>query len=104
MENTRQNGTEAGLASALEAFLRPIVGRVVTDCLTEAFAGMEPGRAKRYYTREEACERLRIGTTTFYRLASKGKITILKVGGKTVVDADELDGAVGRRELIRRKR
>ncbi len=31
----------------------------------------------------------------------KGKITILKVEGKTVVDADELDEAISEGEIVR---
>ncbi len=44
---------------------------------------------------------LKIGTTTFYRLVKKGKLTILKVEGKTVIDADDLDNAITTKEIFR---
>ena len=86
---------------AIKQFLKPIVTEVIKESLSEAFLDLEEKRRKRYYTREEVCKLLRIGTTTFYRLAGKGKITILKVEGKTLVDADELDAAVAKRQVFR---
>ena len=59
---------------------------------------------KQYFTRQEVCERLHISTSTFYRLASIGKINILKLEGRTLVDADEFDAAVRKRQLWRYNR
>ena len=100
MEDNRNPNT---LDKALEGFLRPIITKVISESLTEVFLKLEKKRARRYYTREEACEHLMIGTTTFYRLVNKGKITLLKIEGKTLVDADELDDAIRKKEVFRYK-
>jgi excisionase family DNA binding protein len=89
------------IITAIKEFLKPIVTEVITESLTEAFFSLEQKRRKRYYTRDEVCQRLHIGCTTFYRLANKGKITILKLEGKTLVDADELDKAIETRRVFR---
>ena len=93
MEDTLQN--------LISEFLKPILVQVMTESLNEAFIAVEEKRRKRYYTRDEVCKLLKIGTTTFYRLAKKGKITILKAEGKTLVDADETDNAVQKKTLFR---
>ena len=64
--------------------LKPIIAEAINEVNIET---AERKKEKRYYTREEACKHLKIGTTTFYRLANKGKIQILKIEGKTLVDA-----------------
>ena len=91
------------ITEAIKSFLKPIVTDVITESLTEAFLAAEAKRSKRYYTRKEACALLKIGNATFYRLVAKGKITLLKIEGKTLVDADELESAVSKREIFRYK-
>ena len=77
--------------------LKPIIAEAIAEVNVEAAQKSE----KRYYTREEACKHLKIGTTTFYRLVKKGKITLLKIEGKTLVDADELDEAIETHQVFR---
>jgi excisionase family DNA binding protein len=89
------------IITAIKDFLKPIVTEVITECLTESFLSLEQKRRKHYYTRAEVCERLHIGSTTFYRLAQKGKIRVLKIEGRTLVDADELDQAIETRQVFR---
>lgn len=89
------------IIAAIKQFLKPIVTEVITESLTEAFLALEEKRRKRYYTRDEVCQRLHIGCTTFYRLANKGKIKILKIEGKTLMDADELDAVVDAKQVFR---
>lgn len=78
--------------------LKPIIAEAINEVNIET---AERKKEKRYYTREEACQHLKIGTTTFYRLANKGKINILKIEGKTLVDADELDEAIETKQVFR---
>lgn len=92
---------EETLQSLIRDFLKPIMVQVMTESLNEAFIAVEEKRRKRYYNRDEVCKLLKIGTTTFYRLVKKGKITILKAEGKTLVDADEIDNAVEKKTLFR---
>ena len=87
------------IMDAFRTILRPLV-REVLDEATDSNASKE-NKTTRVYTRKEVCERLRIGTTTFYRLAKKGKLTLLKVEGKTVVNADDFDKAIQTREIFR---
>lgn len=89
---------------ALKDFLKELLSPIIIDAVNDALANLERTPVKRYYTRAEAIEHLKIGTTTFYRLAKKGKITILKIQGRTLVDADELDGAIERKEIVKFKR
>lgn len=88
----------------LKDFLTELIRPIVMEAVNDALLNVERVPTKRYYTRAEAMEHLKIGTTSFYRLAKKGKITILKIEGKTLVDADELDGAIERQEIVKYKR
>ena len=85
----------------ISAFVRNYIKPVIMEAIAEAGAMAAQRKEKRYYTREEACKLLHIGTTTFYRLAGKGKITILKLEGKTLVDADELEEAIETKAIFR---
>lgn len=85
----------------LREFLANILKPIIFDAIEEAGLVLAKKNEKRYYTREEACKLLHIGTTTFYRLANKGKITILKLEGKTLVDANDLDEAIETRRIFR---
>ena len=85
----------------IREFFTNILKPIIAEALAEVGVGQPQKSAKRYYTREEACRHLRIGTTTFYRLVKKGKITMLKIEGKTLVDADKLDEAIETRSVFR---
>ncbi len=86
---------------SLAGFMKNILKPVIAEALSEIGILHKKESEKRYYTREEACRHLKIGTTTFYRLAKKGKINILKIEGKTLVDANELDEAIETRQVFR---
>lgn len=83
----------------LTDILRPIIVEAVQEALEEKLKTPQ----KRYYTPEQAQEHLHISRATFYRLRKKGKIEILKIGNKSLVDAEELDNAIERREIYRYK-
>lgn len=89
------------IVDVIKRNLKPIVKEVITESLAEAFEDMLKKNRKQYYTRDEVCQRLKIGTSTFYRLANVGKIKILKLEGRTLVDADEFDMAVHERKIWR---
>jgi excisionase family DNA binding protein len=42
-------------------------------------------------TVKEACERLRISRATLYNLVRKGKVTIVKIGGKSLIREEDID-------------
>ena len=87
----------------LKGFVASILKPIITEAVKEATAQQNETPTKRYYTPEEAWNALRVSRATFYRLVSKGKIEILKIGSKSLVDADELDGAIDRKEIYRYK-
>ena len=86
-----------------KGFVAEILKPIITEAVMEATAKQNVQPQKRYYTPEQAWEHLHISRATFYRLVGKGKIEILKIGGKSLVDADLLDGAIERREIYRYK-
>lgn len=85
------------IREAFKDFLKPII----TEALAEFTPPPAPVKERRFYTREEACKLLHIGMTTLYRIAKKGKITLLKIEGKTLIDADDLDEAIETRSVFR---
>ena len=80
-----------------------ILTPIIKDAVKEALAEVKANPPKRYYTPEEAQKYLHVSRATFYRLVGKGAIEILKIGGKSLVDADKLDKAVEKREIYRYK-
>ena len=87
------------IMDAVRSILKPIVREVLDEA--NANQPSTPHNHRRVYTRQQVCNMLQIGTTTFYRLVKKGKLTILKVEGKTVIDADDFDKAIDDKEVFR---
>jgi excisionase family DNA binding protein len=50
----------------------------------------------RLLTVREACERLRISRATLYNLAKDGKITFVKIGGKSLIRDDVIHRLIAR--------
>lgn len=88
---------------ALKQILTEILTPIIKEAVKDAFEDTKVNPPKRYYTPEEAWNHVKISRATFYRLVGRGKIEILKIGGKSLVDADALDAAVERREIYRYK-
>ena len=88
---------------ALKQVLIEILRPIVVEAVREAMTDVKVNPPKRYYTVEEAMAHLKISRATFYRRAGHGEIEILKIGAKSLVDADALDGAIERREIYRYK-
>lgn len=51
----------------------------------------ETSKNRLAYPIDEAARLLGVGRTTLYRLVGEGKITAVKIGGRTVVPATELE-------------
>ena len=86
--------------------LTDLIRPIILEAVQEAFDNMKKvkGQTKRYYTVQEVCKIMRIGVTSFYRMVNRGDIELLKIGGKSLVDADKLDGQIERKEVFRYKR
>ena len=87
----------------LKGFVASILKPLITEAVQEATAKQNATPEKRYYTPEQAWEHLHISRATFYRNVKRGRIQILKFGNRSLVDADELDAAIERREIYRYK-
>ena len=85
----------------LRGLFKNILKPIIVEAINEVNIETAQKQERRYYTREEACRHLKISTATFYRLAKKGKIQLLKIEGKTLVDAEELDEAIDTRMVYR---
>ena len=90
----------------IKAMLTDLIRPIILEAVQEAFDNMKKvkGQTKRYYTVQEVCKIMRIGVTSFYRMVNEGDIELLKIRGKSLVDADKLDGQVQRKEIFRYKR
>ena len=80
-----------------------ILTPIIKDAVKEAFADVKVNPPKRYYTVEEAMEHIHVSRATFYRMVGRGEIELLKIGSKSLVDAEKLDGQIERREIYRYK-
>lgn len=87
----------------LKLMIAEIVTPIIKEAVKEAFADVKVNPPKRYYTPEEAWNHIHVSRATFYRLVGRGVIEVLKIGGKSLVDADRLDAAVEKREIYRYK-
>ncbi len=86
-----------------KGFVTSILKPLITEAVQEATSQQNTKPEKRYYTPEQAWKHLHISRATFYRNVRRGRIQILKFGNRSLVDADELDGAIERREIYRYK-
>ena len=86
-----------------KGFVTSILKPLITEAVQEATSQQNTKPEKRYYTPEQAWKHLHISRATFYRNVRRGRIQILKFGNRSLVDADELDDAIERREIYRYK-
>ena len=87
----------------LKRILSELLKPLITEAVKEAFADVKVNPPKRYYTVEEAMEYIHVSRATFYRMVGRGEIELLKIGSKSLVDAEKLDGQIERREIYRYK-
>lgn len=87
----------------LKRILTELLKPLITEAVKEAFADVKVNPPKRYYTVPEVMEHLHISRATFYRMVGRGEIEILKIGAKSLIDAETLDGQIERREIYRYK-
>lgn len=68
---------------------------VVTKAVQDVLENAKPKHEEpRYYTRDEVCSILKISRPTFHSLVNKGEIAVIKVGKRTLIDANHLDAMV----------
>ena len=80
------------------AFFEKAVAEQVAKVLSER---EQQKPCPRYYTVVEAAEILRVSRMTIYNLIKRGKLSPLKVGRRTLVDANSFDSAVESQQIFR---
>lgn len=58
-------------------------------------------KEKRYYNREQVAEKFMVSLATIHSYINEGKIVALKIGGRTLFDADEIDKAAQEKKVLR---
>ena len=67
----------------------------------ESIKELLPKEQKKYYTRAEVCKLLKVSLPTLHSFINKGKITALKIGGRTLFDADAINESIKTKEVLR---
>jgi excisionase family DNA binding protein len=81
------------------------IERILTDPnKSETLMARSRGLQMRLLTVREACERLRISRTTLYNLVKQGKLTFVKIGGKSLIGDDVIHRLIARGSRERPKR
>jgi excisionase family DNA binding protein len=83
MEQPRYNPFET-----LEHRLSAI--QVQLECINDQLSAKE--MEKKFYSIEEAAEKLKVATITLYRNTKSGKIPSKKVGSRTMIPGSFIDG------------
>lgn len=80
-----------GELEALTSYITDIVKRCVSEVFAEEAPKLMAKDTKRYYSIDEACEKIGIKRSAFHGRANKGQFIIIKDGQSTLIDADDLD-------------
>ena len=88
---------------SFKEWLTEIIRPIIFEAVDAAYIEKKANPPKRYFTPDEAQKQLKISRATFYRLVGKGKIQILKIGNKSLIDADALEKSIQKREIYRYK-
>jgi len=94
MTAIEQNGVRATFAGAG----RPPTGQI------HQVAPMTEGRLQRLLPVEDAADYLGVSRATVERLVYRGELPIVKIGGSTRYDVDDLDGYIAVNRCRNRKR
>ena len=80
-----------GELEALTSYITGIVKRCVSEVFAEEAPKLMAKDTKRYYSIDEACEKIGIKRSAFHGRANKGQFIIIKDGQSTLIDANDLD-------------
>lgn len=73
---------------------------LMTNIVNEVIEKTTP-KEKRYYNREQVAEKFQVSLATVHSYINSGKILALKVGGRTLFDAEEIDNAAKEKKVLR---
>lgn len=86
---------------AIESRLRDIIREVMTEVLQEALPTIIENHFKdsndplrKYYTKEQVCQKLGICHATYHNWINSGKISERKIRGRVYVDTREIENAL----------
>lgn len=80
-----------GELEALTSNITGIVKKCVSEVIVEDAPKLMGKDTKRYYSIDEACEKIEIRKSAFHDRANKDQFIIVKKGQSTLIDADDLD-------------
>ena len=80
-----------GELDALTTYITGIVKKCVSEVIAEEGPKLIGKDTKRYYSIDEACEKIGIKKSAFHDRANKDQFIIIKKGQSTLIDADDLD-------------
>lgn len=87
----------------LRDWFKEIIREVIAETMSETKKVEPEQKEVRMYTREQASEKAHISLTTFHSLVNQGLIPIVKVGRRTLVNAEEFDGLLATGTICRYK-
>jgi excisionase family DNA binding protein len=61
-------------------------------------------KEKKYYTRQEVAEKIRVSLPTIHSMVNSGKLICHKIGGRTLFDAEEIDKAIEEKRILKYRR
>lgn len=74
---------------------------ILSEMIKESIKELLPKESKKYYTRNEVSKLLSVSLPTLHQYINSGKITALKIGGRTLFDADSINQSIQRKEVLR---
>lgn len=100
MERVKQSIEATSLADALTQFCEQLTSTIthqVTESVREQLRteresreSREDGQIPKFLTVDEYCAQFHISKATFYRMAGRGQIKVIKKGRRTLIPADSL--------------
>lgn len=78
--------------------LKTMLAEVVEEAVTKIVP-----KEKRYYSRQQISEKFKVSLPTVHGWINSGKLIALKIGGRTLFDADEVDNAIKEKRVLKFK-
>lgn len=75
---------------------------MLTEVVEQAVMKIVP-KEKKYYSRQQIAEKFGVSLPTVHGWINSGKLVALKMGGRTLFDADEVDEAVKEKRILKFK-
>lgn len=74
---------------------------ILSEKIKESIKELLFKETKKYYTRKEVCQLLSVSLPTLYQYIYSGKITALKISGRSLLDVYSINQSTERKEMLR---